>query len=218
LWEPIPSGHEYGKIEEMWPDSTVYILGGGPSLNDMDLGLLEGKNVLGVNQAYKIKDCRVGACYSGDRRWYTWNKRKIRKFDGILYTSYPKFVPDQENVINVGRMTRYGISDKSRSSICWNNNSGGSAINVAYWLGAKRIILLGYDMGKKGRNFNWHNEYPKKPDIDGATGRARLPYRMYLKSFDYIAQDAKRLGLEILNATPAGNLNRFPRVELKDVV
>jgi hypothetical protein len=219
LWKK--SEVSYGRIEEMWPESTAFILGGGPSIAHHDLRILREKKVIGVNQAYKITDCEVQVTYSGDRRWYNWNINKLPKYRGILYTSYPDFVPNRRYVpVNVGRISRHGISDKSRSSICWNGNSGASAINVAYWLGARRIVLLGFDMGRIGRRWNWHTDYPKVPHIDPTTGRARQksPYRRFLECWDQIAIDAKRLGLEILNATPAGNLHKFPRVKLEDMV
>jgi hypothetical protein len=43
-------------------------------------------------------------------------------------------------------------------------------------------------------------------------------YGRYLKKFPDIVKDAKRLGLEILNATPGSVLLDFPMVELKDVL
>ena len=217
IWKPIEEA-AHGEIEEIWPDSTVYILGGGPSLGNMPLALLRGHRVLGVNQAFTLDN--VPVTYSGDRRWYHWNVDKLRSYQGILYTSYPSFVPNPKyKPINVGRISRYGISDKSRSSVCWNGNSGASAINVAYWLGAKRVVLLGFDMGRQGRKWNWHTEYPTYPAIDPVTGRGRgkSPYRQFMKCWDAVARDAKKLGIEILNATPAGNLNKFPRVKLEDI-
>jgi hypothetical protein len=220
LWNPV-EGMKNGTIEEIWPDSTAYILGGGPSLSECPLELLRGRNVLGVNQAYTIQACDVPVNYSGDRRWYDWNVDDLPRYQGILYTSYPHFSPDKRYApINLGRISTHGISDKNRSTICWNGNSGASAINVAYWLGARRIVLLGFDMGRNRNRFNWHAEYPKVPIIDKETGRPdrRSPYRQFLKCWDAIARDAKRLGLEILNATPGGNLHKFPRVKLTEVL
>ncbi len=41
-------------IPKIWNKSTVFIIGGGPSLLDIDLSLLHDKRVIGVNQAYKL--------------------------------------------------------------------------------------------------------------------------------------------------------------------
>lgn len=216
IWEQIV-GSDYGKVEERWPDSTVYILGGGPSLNKVNFDLIKDKHVLGVNQAYQLGDW-VDVCYSGDRRWYYWNVPQVSKYKGIMYTSYPAFLPRKNcPTINLGRISSYGISDKSRHSIAWNGNSGASAINVAYWLGARRVVLLGFDMQRIGDEFNWHDKYPaiKRSKKDN---RYPTPYRRFLKCWRQVAIDAKRLGVEILNATPDSSLKLFPSVLLEDTL
>lgn len=219
IWKMAKYGN-FGEIPRLWPDSTVFILGGGPSLAKMDLHKLQGKNVLGVNQAYKLGDW-VEVCYSGDSRWYTWNHRPLRRYKGMMITSYPSHFRQKpaSPTLNVRRITGEGISSSDPAHIRWNGNSGASAVNVAYWLGAKRIVLIGYDMKRCGDKFNWHTDYPKTPPKDISTGRYKTnPYRKFLKCWPAIKQDAKHLGLEILNATPEGNLNLFPRVKLEDMI
>lgn len=207
-------------IPELWPDSTVYILGGGPSLTKSNLELIKDKHVLGVNQAYTLGNW-VDACYSGDGRWYHWNKKGLRRYEGLMITSYPTYNPDKhdkaKDLINVGRISGHGISGKTNKSIAWNGNSGASAVNVAYWLGAKRIVLLGFDMKRQGNQFNWHNDYRTIPGKK-ENGRYKSPYRQFLRCWKKIAIDARALGIEIINCTPGGNLNNFPRKELEDVV
>jgi len=218
LWQQITgSGFNYGKVEERWPDSTVYILGGGPSLNKVNFDLIKDKHVLGVNQAYQLGDW-VDACYSGDRRWYYWNVSQLPNYKGTMYTSYPTFQARKGcPTINLGRISSHGISDKSRHSIAWNGNSGASAINVAYWLGARRVVLLGFDMQREGGRFNWHDKYPptKRSKKDN---RYPTPYRRFLKCWRQVAIDAKRLELEILNATPDSKITLFPSVLLEDTL
>ncbi len=207
-------------IPELWPDSTVYILGGGPGLLKSNLDLVKDKHVLGVNQAYTLGDF-VDVCYSGDGRWYAWNKKRLRKYDGIMVTSYPTYQPDKnknaKEILNIGRMSGHGISGRTNKSIMWNGNSGASAVNVAYWLGARRVVLLGFDMKRQGKDFNWHSDYPTTPGKK-ENGRFKSPYRQFLRCWDKIAIDAKELGIEIINCTPGGNLNIFKRESLEDMV
>ena len=218
LWDTLVDNPTTKGIPVLWPDSTVYILGGGPSLNEMDLDLIKDKHVLGVNQAYKLGGW-VDVNYSGDQRWYHWNKRKLKNYKGMLITSYPNFIPNKNNVdlLNIGRLSMDGISSKTSKSICWNGNSGASAINVAYWLGARRVVLLGFDMKRQGQQYNWHNDYSTTPGRK-KNGRLKSPYRHFLKCWDQVRKDARKLGIEILNATPAGNLNHFPRVKLEEIL
>lgn len=199
------------QIPEIWPDSTVFILGGGPSLADMDLAPLHSQRVLGVNQAYKLGPW-VDAVYFGDCGWYAQNLPAIRGYAGLKITSCgrcPEF--GWRHVHRVRRTKATGIESKHRDAIAWNNNSGASAINVAHWLGAKRVVLLGFDMQLRGDRKNWHNDYRgemKNPEL----------FNRHLRGFPQIAKDAQALGLEILNATPGSAITQFPFVDLKDLV
>jgi hypothetical protein len=111
--------------------------------------------------------------------------------------------------------------EKRPGTIAWNGNTGASAINVAYHLGVKRVVLLGFEMTSLNGDCNWHTEHLKmNPNSEKkklANGGSNC-YGRYLKKFPDIVKDAKRLGLEILNATPGSVLLDFPMVELKDVL
>ena len=49
-------------------------------------------------------------------------------------------------------------------------NSGGGAVSLAIARGAKRIILLGYDMQKTGGMSHWHGDHP-----EGWVAQGRYP-------------------------------------------
>ena len=107
---------------------------------------------------------------------------------------------------------------KKEGYVAWNRSSGDSAINFAYHLGVKRIVLLGFDMhssnGNGNINHNWHKEHRgisvKNPNFD--------PYGRFLKPFKQIKKEADILGLEILNATIGSGLTAFPMINIKDVI
>lgn len=216
LWKTIVSKPS-NRIPKLWNDETVYIVGGGPSLLDEDLSLIHNKKVLGVNQAFELGDW-VDVCYSGDKRWYGWNHKRLRRYPGTMITSYPNFTPKPlVPTINVGRVSAYGIIDKTPKLIAWNGNSGATAINVAYWLGARRIFLVGFDMRRIGNKYNWHDRYPKK-GRNPKTQRYPNPYMRFMKCWRQVAIDAKRLGIEIINTTPDSRLKLFNHIPLKETV
>jgi hypothetical protein len=196
------------EVPELWPGATVFILGGGPSLADVDLAPLHSKRVIGVNQAYKLGPW-VDVCYFGDCGWYGQNLPAIRGYAGLKITSCSR-CPEAgwRHVHRVRRTKPYGIETK-RDAVAWNNNSGASAINVAVHLGAKRIVLLGFDMQMKGDRKNWHQDY---------RGEQKNPalFEKHLRGFPHIARDAAALGVEILNATPESAVTQFPFVDIKD--
>ena len=80
----------------------------------------------------------------------------------------------------------------------YGGNSGYQAVNLAYLLGAKTILLLGFDM------FGEHY-FGKHPNIlnNGS------PYQSFIKSFETI--DTKKYGIEIINCSRQSALTHFPR-------
>lgn len=50
---------------KIWRGQTVFIIGGGPSINDTPLHLLHGRRVIGVNNAYLLGPW-VDVCWFGD--------------------------------------------------------------------------------------------------------------------------------------------------------
>src|SRR5690606_28765140 len=95
--------------------------------------------------------------------------------------------------------------------IFWNYSSGAAAINIAAHFGVKRICLLGYDMKPQGGETHWHNGYGDQRITD-------VQFRKFLKPWEAIARDAKKLGIEILNVNPDSAIEEFPKVNLNEVL
>jgi hypothetical protein len=150
----------------------------------------------------------VDVCFFGDCRWFGWHREFLLRFAGLKVTTCEKC--DQElgiKVIKKGK--RYGL-ERQPDRISWNLSSGSCAINLATHFGAKRIVLVGFDMktDEEGRA-NYHEDHatPKPKDP---------PYGHFMKPFPTIANDAKEMGVEILNAAPGSALTLFPFVDLEE--
>lgn len=89
-------------------------------------------------------------------------------------------------------------------------NSGYQAINMAYLLGATKIILLGYNMSKPGGKNHFFGDHPK--------GLHNGNYEAYAKNFDRLAEDLSQEGVEVINCTPNSKLTQFQRGELCDEI
>lgn len=210
-------------IPRLWPDSTVFILGGGPSLLKVDLSLLHSQRVIGVNQAYTLGPW-VDICWFGDKGWYGLQGDRIKEFGGLIVTCAFETQLERrwQRVRYVGRSIPGGIEGSKRTHVAWNGNSGASAINLAYWLGAKRVVLIGFDMklpeDAKNRNAqtHWHKDY--EPKWDKRNGVLSNPYWRFMKYWPQIAKDAKDLGLEILNASEGSAVDLFPMVKVEEVL
>lgn len=207
------------KAPKIWrPDTIVFIIGGGASLKDENLSLISSnksnKRVIGVNDAFKLGEW-VDVCYFGDVRWFDWNKDELIKFGGLKVCCCPRLSHHNSNVEWVYSLKRgkpLGI-DLRPDYISWSKSSGASAINLAVHLGAKKIVLLGFDMSVDGvGEHNWHDYHKVKNTL------AAVPYPRFLEAFPIIAKDCKREGVVVINSTMCSEITNFTKIPLEEVI
>jgi hypothetical protein len=147
--------------------------------------------------------------YACDGDW--WDRYigdVLLRFKGELWTQ------------DVPASSKYGLNridgDKAeglgKNKVHYGSNSGYQAINLAYLFGAKKIILLGFDM-KRGENkkSHWHGEHP------GCLNK-EMPIKTWLKNFPKLAEDLKIEGVEVINATRDTALECFNKVNLEEAL
>lgn len=202
-------------IPRIWPDSTVFIIGGGPSVLEQDLSLIHKHRVIGVNQAFKLGPW-VDVCWYGDKDGYDSNIPAICEYGGLIVTC-SRVSPHQRKAFikYVARGPKSGLNLKQRTHVGWNNNSGASAINLAYWLGAKTVVLLGFQMeqASRGERTHWHDDYTHRKKSDGSYVD---PYYKFNRHWPDIKRDADKAGFRIINATIGGALEIFERMSLEE--
>lgn len=197
-------------VPKLWPDGECFILGGGPSLKLIDIERLRGRRVIAVNNAYQLGDW-IDVMFYGDCRWHDWHKERLKGFGGLKVTVCPSHTYKGDVKVVERRNSPEGLQSNP-SRIAWNRCSGNCAVNLAVHFGVKRIILLGYDMHKVDGQSNWHKDHPSSlnPKHD--------PYFRFLKPWPFIARDARRMHVEILNATPGSALTDVPVVDPEAVL
>ena len=196
---------KYTKVKPIWKGETVFIIGGGPSLYKFDFNLLRNKNTLAINKA--VQTCPwADILYWTDSRVYSWLKTDINNFKGDKYTIKPFNTPPEVNVLkNTGTE---GL-ELDPIGIRHGNNSGYAAINLAYHLGVKRIILLGYDMGNMGTQSHYHNGYPVNMTMNETYESKMLP------TFKSLVEPLKKNDVEIINANPISKIKCFTKMSLE---
>lgn len=197
LDEPISGGIE-----------TAVIVAGGPSAGSADLEPCRQFHVVAVNDAYRLCPW-AQALYACDPHWWDHHHAQVKQsFSGECWTQ------DQETARKYGLKWIQGYHSaglsKSPNYIHFNSNSGAQAINLAVIWGAKRLILVGFDMKMSGGKRHWFGEHP------GSLNKAS-DYRDWVQKFAQIAKDLKELGVECFNASPDSALTCFERVPLADI-
>jgi len=89
--------------------------------------------------------------------------------------------------------------------IHYGGNSGYQAVNLAYLLGAKTIILLGFDM------FGTHYFGNHPANLNNGS-----PYKRFIEAFETI--NPKKHGIEIINCSRQTALECFPRTTIESVL
>lgn len=192
-------------MPRLWPDGECFILGGGPSLEQVDVNRLKGRRVIAVNNAYKLGDW-IDVLFFGDCHWYQWHKIALLNFAGLKVTTCEQHVNKLGIRVVKRRNIPHGIS-RDPGILSWNLSSGACAINLAVHFGVKRIVLLGFDMRKVGERSRWHNDYP------APVNRRFDPYPRFMRPFPAIACDLERYHIECINASPGSALKVFPIVD-----
>lgn len=191
-----------------WKRSKVFIIGGGPSLKEMDLSPLEKKNVLGTNDAFQLGDW-VDVNFFGDYHWLVHHQDEFRTWPGMRITNHP----DVQGVQGIFTMQRRDKGFGEPHELGWHLNSGCGAVLLAIALGATTVYLLGYDLklGSDGQS-NWHPN-----NLNENTAKT---YRQFHYHFEVMAAHiAKyRPDVKVINITPGSALEVFPRAEFEDVV
>lgn len=95
--------------------------------------------------------------------------------------------------------------------INFGQNSGYQAINLAYHLGARRMILVGFDMKAAGGQQHWFGEHPRHI-------AQRINFGNLIAKFGPLAADLKALGVEVINCSMGSALPYFTKRPLAEVV
>lgn len=161
--------------------------------------------VLAINNTVALAPF-VDVLYSADFEW--WRRCAPAWFAGrrvgLAHDALPAGVEGIEHRAAAGL---------GRDRVHTGNNSGYQAINFAFLQGARRIVLLGYDMQHSGGRRHWHADHPV-PLGNFGPGMPEL----CRPKFAGLARDLREEGIEVINASRATALDCFNRQPLAEIL
>ncbi len=190
-----------------WTGADAIVIGGGPSLKGFNWDRLIGRKTVGCNAAFLLGAAICSLCFFADAHWFLAFEDRLEEYPGRVVTNNEDkhAIPDW-----VSRMDRKEIG-LSTEALGFGGNSGCSAINLALILGARRVLLIGFDckLGSAAE-MNWHDNRmePANPEV----------FPKFQEGFYAIARDLPTVfpGREIINCTPGTALECFPKGKLED--
>lgn len=202
------------KLREGW--ETVVCVASGPSLSAEQLEPVRlareaGRvRVVGVNNTYRLAPW-VDVVFAVDLLWWKKHhadvKARAPRAETVTQDASAHKQFDLRTRIRGAASDGLGMHE-----IHTGGNGGHAAVNLAYLWGAKRIVLLGYDMklGPNGER-HWHADHPA-PCI-----QTQL-FDHWIRRFESTARDLKKLGIEVLNCTPGSALPWFKRCTIDEAL
>lgn len=191
--------------------SKWVICGAGPSMARVDLNVLRrfrSWRVMVVNCTFRLLP-DADALYAGDLQWWERYGHEATRFAGEKWTR------DEHAAIRYGlrrvvRRDEKGLC-RDRGHVNSGGNSGYQAVNLAYHFGARKIVLLGFDMHRQAGG-HWHGEHV------GMLSAPASHINVWRREFDALAFDLRAEGVKVVNATEGTALTCFPQAPLAEAL
>lgn len=221
------------KMKNRYHGQRCFIIGNGPSINKMDIGLLKNEFTIGLNRIYLLFP-KIGFTTTFhvavnklviEQCAHEIEKLPMTKFISWHARKSINFTPDMIFVRDPYSGSRLGFSKYPSSRIWEGATVTYVAMQIAFYLGFSQVILIGVD-----HNFTTKGEPHKtvisegpdpnhfSPDYFNKGFHWQLPdletsEQAYRLAKQYFEQD----GREILDATVGGKLDVFPKVDYQSL-
>lgn len=186
----------------------VVIIGNGPSLAAVDPAEVRGQRLVAINSA-----CRWAApvATSADMLFFhdnSWNENHpalAAAWPGVIVTSNryaaARLAP---------RARRLDVSALTEAvrvhPDAVHASSGHSAAALAAAMGARRVILLGFDGGHRNGRAQWHDDYRESDET--------VYVERMIPGWRDLVPGLSRFGCDVLNATPDSSIDAVPFAHL----
>lgn len=196
-----------------WIARPAVVIASGPSLTAEDCELVRQARAAGqvrvvsVSNAWKHTATWADAFFAADRRYWKHYMPQMLKA-GVTrdrMVTCCAVTANAEKIKRVKAVNRPGIGS---GELHTGGNSGFMGLNLAFLFGARRIILLGFDVqdGPKGQK-HFDGAHPA-PLVQA------MPFGEWIKRFNDAAPDVKKHGVEVINCTRVTALTCFPKRDL----
>lgn len=183
-----------------WKDQTAVIVASGPSAQTVDLSLAKGRaRFIAVNNSYRLCPW-TDVLYAHDYKWWK-DADGAPDFEGVKYAGEIRAKEDfGVNHINVRRYCDQILLGGDEIGSC--ANSGFQAMNLAALFGARKIILVGFDMESRNGS-HWHGDHERLDNPKETT------FAMWRKAMNGAAAQIEALGIKVYLGTPSA-LSSYP--------
>lgn len=222
----LASQHRYWRVPRFFSEASstpiVVVIGGGPSLTRADVARVfmararpASVRVIAINDAYRLAPW-ADILYGCDWPWWV-SQLGARAFSGgdrvTMEDPYHTWPAEPARFgLRVLKCTGAFGFEEAQTAVRHGYSSGAQALQIAAHMGAKRILLLGFDC--------------KAATVDGAVRHHWLtsrevkqpPYGKFVMGFEALAPELSARGIDVVNCSPDTALTMFRRAPLSDAI
>lgn len=195
-------------IPRCFEGETLVVIASGASLTKEDVDYCQGKvNAVVVNDNYKLAPW-AKLLYAADGPW--WDEYGgVPEFSGQKWTQ-DKEAAEKYRINYIEGYWNEGISTDPRH-IHYGWNSGFQCCNLVFLMGARRLLLLGFDMKMTAGKRHWFGDHPEKLNKESG-------YNKWVDSMDGAAAGYARAGCEVINCSRETSLLQYKRAAIVDCI
>lgn len=231
LRNPItPWENDIWRPEMLFDGQTVVCIASGPSLTAETCETVRQARAAGRCAAIVVNSsCRLApwadVLFFTDSGWYEPRRDLVRDWAGLVVSMSrlakrelpqkvkrvkgcgdPSWPPRRE-----GMPKCPGFPDPGGPYLHQGRNSGNTAVSLAIAMGARRVLMAGYDCRIVNGREHHHDEYKGGRDATIYDLEFRHAFRGWNEA-------ARHSGVEIINCTPGSAIEEFPFAVLEDVL
>jgi len=218
-------GDEFFNPGKQWKDKVVVCLGSGYSLRRLEeeewraIEKLQGKGniVIAVNSSIKtareLGKIEPDVLLFTDLNWYEANEQLIKEFVGQIWTFSRRAKVAYRHLLRIENIHQDNFGRVGEPPLRDGRSSGHRAVSLGVLCGAKKVVMLGYDMQvdpESGRS-HCHDDYKN-------TENQKSYAQEFVPGFHRWYADGLEVGCRIVNCTSTTALMEFPREKLLDEI
>lgn len=204
-----PQAPVYAPVPSLWPGGTIVCIASGPSLTAADVAYCRDRAiVLAVKDAIRLAPW-ADALYACDARWWRIQHALHAHVMGPKYSLEPAAAPFGVSILR--DTGREGL-ELDPTGLRTGQHSGYQAINLAVHFGARRIVLLGYDLRADDAQPHYFGPHPWPTRSWHELGP------LFRAHYETLRAPLETLGVTLVNCSRETALESVPRASLQETL
>ncbi len=197
-----------------WTGQACAIIASGPSAKRANITALRDQlRVIAIKENIELFP-KADVLYGCDAAWWR-NANGLPKFSGLKVSATGRIAtrfPDIR-IVQVADPSGDRLVFSPPGTVGSGGNSGFQALNLAVQFGARRVLLVGFDMTDQ-YGVHWYG----RASGNGRSNPAEWNFKRWRAAFDTASVQLKTAGVQVLNASDLSVLTCFPKVTVEQAL